>query len=380
MGIRIARWVVTIVGLISGFALAHYSLGPLESILQISLSVLDRTSIVTLVTVLGGLLGYAGSVPLLNSVWKGTSWAENRLERMSIPDILSGVAGLSIGLIINFLLAGSLARIPWAGNFLPTASAVVLGYLGLSVGVKKREEIVGLLGHLAPRWRSDRSRDGRDRDLSEGSYVMSPKILDTSVIIDGRIADVCKTGFMEGPLVVPGFVLEELRHIADSSDPLKRNRGRRGLDVLDTIQKLGAPQVQIMDHDPSGPDDEEVDSKLVRLAKATRGKVVTNDYNLNRVAQLHGVQVLNFNELANALKPIVLPGEDMTVQVIRDGKESGQGVGYLDDGTMIVIEGGRRHIGESIGVQVTSVYQTGAGRMIFARPAGNNARHGKVAE
>jgi len=380
MGIRIARWVVTTVGLISGFALAHYSLDPLESILQISFSVLDRTSIVTLVTVLGGLLGYAGSVPLLNSVWKGTSWAENRLDRMSIPDILSGVAGLIIGLIINFLLAGSLARIPWAGNFLPTASAIVLGYLGLSVGIKKREEIFGLLGHLTPRWRSERGRDGRDQELSDSSYGLSPKILDTSVIIDGRIADVCKTGFMEGPLVVPGFVLEELRHIADSSDPLKRNRGRRGLDVLDTIQKLGAPQVQIMDRDPSGPDDEEVDSKLVRLAKATRGKVVTNDYNLNRVAQLHGVQVLNFNELANALKPIVLPGEDMTVQVIRDGKEPGQGVGYLDDGTMIVIEGGRRHIGDSIGVQVTSVYQTGAGRMIFARPAASNARQGKVAE
>lgn len=373
MGIRIARWVITIIGLASGFAVAHYSLGPLEAILDTTLSVTDRTSVLTLVAVLGGLLGYAGSVPLLNSIWRGTSWAENKLEKMPIPDILSGVVGLSIGLIINFLLAGSLARIPWAGNFLPTGSAILLGYLGLSVGIKKREEIGSLLGLLNPRLRSDRDRGSREHS------VVSAKLLDTSVIIDGRIADVCKTGFVEGPLVVPSFVLEELRHIADASDPLKRNRGRRGLDVLDTIQKLGTPAVQIMDRDV-GSSDEEVDSKLVRLAKTMRAKVVTNDYNLNRVAQLHGVKVLNVNELANALKPVVLPGEDMVVQVIRDGKEHGQGVGYLDDGTMIVVEGGRRHIGEHVPVQVTSVYQTGAGRMIFARPKGPNLRAEKLAE
>jgi uncharacterized protein YacL len=371
MGIRIARWVVTVLGLAGGFALAHYSIGPLEDILHITLSVTDRTSILTLVAVLGGLLGYAGSVPLLNSIWRGTSWAENKLEKMPIPDIMSGVVGLSVGLIINFLLASSLARIPWAGNFLPTGSAILLGYLGLSVGIKKREELGALLGLLNPRLlsRLDRARQ---------EPAASAKLLDTSVIIDGRIADVCKTGFLEGPLVVPGFVLEELRHIADASDPLKRNRGRRGLDVLDAIQKLGSPAVQILDRDAGV--DEDVDSKLVRLAKQMKAKVLTNDYNLNRVAQLHGVRVLNINELANALKPVVLPGEDMVVQVIRDGKEHGQGVGYLDDGTMIVVEGGRRHIGEHVPVQVTSVYQTGAGRMIFARPKGPGLRAEKAAE
>ena len=371
MGILIARWVITLTGLAGGFALAHYGMDPLQSIIDYNLSVTDRTSILALVSVLGGLLGYAGSVPLLNSIWRGTSWAENKLGKMPFPDILSGVAGLIIGLIINRLLADSLARIPWAGGFLPTASAILLGYLGLSVGIKKREEIAYLIGLFAPRLR----REAAPRD-SGGP----PKILDTSVIIDGRIADVCKTGFVEGPLVVPAFVLEELRHIADATDSLKRNRGRRGLDVLDAIQKLGKPQVQILDRDV-GADNEEVDSKLVQLAKKMKARVVTNDYNLNRVAQLHGVEVLNVNELANALKPVVLPGEDMTVQVIRDGKEQGQGVGYLDDGTMIVVEGGRRHIGEQVPVQVTSVYQTGAGRMIFARPRGANSRAlDKVAE
>lgn len=371
MGIRIARWFITIVGLVAGFAIAHYGMTPLSAVIGVELTVTDRTSILTLLTVLGGLMGYAGSVPLLNSVWRGTSWAENKLEKMPIPDILSGVAGLIIGLIINFLLAGSLARIPWAGHFLPTASAIVLGYLGLSVGIKKREEIGGLIGAVAPRLRADKPRG----DHSAGAI---PKILDTSVIIDGRIADVCKTGFLEGPLVVPSFVLDELRHIADASDPLRRNRGRRGLDVLEAIQKNGSPAVQIMDRDPFGED--EVDTKLVKLAKMMKGRVVTNDYNLNRVAQLHGVHVLNVNELANSLKPVVLPGEDMTVQVIRDGKEQGQGVGYLDDGTMIVVEGGRRYIGEQVPVQVTSVYQTGAGRMIFAKPRQLVVRSEKAAE
>ncbi len=370
MGIRIARWFITILGLVAGFATAHYGMGPLGEAIGVELTVTDRTSILTLLTVLGGLMGYAGSAPLLNSVWRGTSWAENKLEKMPIPDILSGVAGLIVGLIINFLLAGSLARIPWAGHFLPTASAILLGYLGLSVGMKKREEIGGLIGSIAPRLRGDRPR--------EHPAGAVPKIMDTSVIIDGRIADVCKTGFLEGPLVVPTFVLEELRHIADASDPLRRNRGRRGLDVLDSIQKLGSPAVQIMDRDPGGND--EVDSKLVKLAKLMKGRVVTNDYNLNRVAQLHGVHVLNVNELANSLKPVVLPGEDMTVQVIRDGKEQGQGVGYLDDGTMIVVEGGRRFIGEQVPVQVTSVYQTGAGRMIFAKPRQLMTRNEKAAE
>ena len=191
-------------------------------------------------------------------------------------------------------------------------------------------------------------------------------------IIDGRIADVTKSGFLEGPLVIPNFVLQELRHIADSSDVLKRNRGRRGLDILNRIQKELDAEVVISDRDYD--DVTEVDSKLLRLAQDLSGSILTNDYNLNKVAELQGVQVLNINELANAVKPVVLPGEEMLVRVIKDGKESGQGVAYLDDGTMIVVDGGRRHIGENVGVLVTSVLQTAAGRMIFAKPkAGEKA-------
>lgn len=369
-GLRIARMMITFVGLGFGFAAAYYALPLAEHLFGADLSGTDYTSIMTLITVLGGLLGYAGSVPLLNSILRSTSWAENRLQKIPMQDMLSGVAGLIIGLIIANLLAGSLARIPWAGTLLPTAGSVILGYLGLSVGIAKREEIGALVTLIAPRRFERQSRESAvDRGI---------KVLDTSAIIDGRIADVCRAGFLEGPLVVPGFVLEELRHIADASDPIRRNRGRRGLDILEEMQKIPGAMVQISDRDPGGNVD--VDTKLVRLAKTMKARVVTNDYNLNRVAHLHGVKVLNVNELANALKPAVLPGEEMNVQVIRDGKEQGQGVGYLEDGTMIVVEGGRKHIGEQIPVQVTSVYQTGAGRMIFARPKSNSERNMKAAE
>ncbi|MDI6829523.1 MAG: PIN domain-containing protein, partial [Armatimonadota bacterium] len=192
-----------------------------------------------------------------------------------------------------------------------------------------------------------------------------PKVLDTNVIIDGRIADVCRTGFLEGPIYVPSFVLEELRHIADSEDFLRRARGRRGLDILNQMQKeLNLIIKSFETVDPT--DAEEVDEKLVKVAKDIGGCIVTNDFNLNKVAELHGVTVLNVNELANALKPVVLPGEELTVSIIKEGKESNQGIAYLDDGTMIVVEGGKKHIGETIDVVVTSVLQTVAGKMIFA--------------
>jgi len=192
------------------------------------------------------------------------------------------------------------------------------------------------------------------------------KVVDTSVIIDGRIVDIWRTGFLEGELIVPSFVLKELQHIADSSDQLKRNRGRRGLDVLNILQKeLNCP-VKI--ENVELPEGAEVDTELLKIAKKLGAKVLTIDYNLNKVASVHGVDVLNINELSNAVKPIALPGEEMVVQVIKDGKENGQGIGYLEDGTMIVVDGGRRYIGERINVLVTSVLQTAAGRMIFAKP------------
>ena len=195
---------------------------------------------------------------------------------------------------------------------------------------------------------------------------MYSKILDTSVIIDGRIFDICQTGFVEGPLVIPGFVLNELRHISDSADGLKRNRGRRGLDILNKIQKELSIETQIYEED--FPEIAEVDAKLLKLAQVLNGKVVTNDFNLNKVAEFQGVPVLNINELANAIKPVLLPGEEMKVVVMKDGKEASQGIAYLDDGTMIVVEGGRKFISEEIMVVVTSVLQTAAGRMIFAKP------------
>ncbi len=203
-----------------------------------------------------------------------------------------------------------------------------------------------------------------EQKISSGRDLL--KILDTSAIIDGRIADLCKTGFLEGVLIIPHFVLNELQKIADSSDPLRRNRGRRGLDILNKIQKENQVSVRIFDMDYE--DLAEVDTKLLRLARELEAKVVTNDFNLNKVAELYGVEVLNINDLSNAIKPVVLPGEEMIVHVLRDGKEYGQGIGYLEDGTMIVVEGGKNYIGLNIEILVTSVLQTSAGRMIFAKP------------
>jgi uncharacterized protein YacL len=236
---------------------------------------------------------------------------------------------------------------------MPTARALLsllLGYLGVAIALRKGEELKGISSRLFPK-------------VARGSGGY--KILDTSVIIDGRIADICDTGFLEGTLIVPQFVLRELQQVADSSDSLRRNRGKRGFDVLQRIQRL--PKVKVEIHDLDFPRVREVDRKLIECAKALGGKVITNDYNLNRVAELSGVQVLNINELAGALKPVVLPGEVMNVHVLKEGKESGQGIAYLDDGTMVVVDHGKKYLGQSVDVTVTSVLQTTAGRMIFTR-------------
>ena len=246
---------------------------------------------------------------------------------------------------------------PILNTVAPILLTLLFGYLGFQVGFKKKEELLGLFSKQKKKpveEETDKSTDG------------GLKILDTSVIIDGRIADICQTGFLEGTIVIPQFVLAELQHIADSSDVLKRNRGRRGLDILNRIQKELKMKVEIYEGDFE--EIHEVDSKLVKLAKITNGIVVTNDFNLNKVCELQKVSVLNINDLANAVKPVVLPGEEMRVQVIKDGKEHNQGIAYLDDGTMIVVEEGRNYIGKHIDVLVTSVLQTSAGRMIFAKP------------
>jgi uncharacterized protein YacL len=271
-------------------------------------------------------------------------------------DLISGIGGMVLGLLISTLMYPVFNLFEGAGKIIPVVLTLALGYIGFQVGRHKKEELTGFLSVLRTDQRADESVKA----------VEEHKILDTSVIIDGRIADICKTGFIEGTLVIPEFVLEELQHIADSSDLLKRNRGRRGLDILNRIQK--ELDVKVLIYEGDFDDIAEVDSKLVRLAKALQGKVVTNDFNLNKVCELQGVSVLNINDLANAVKPVVLPGEEILVQVIKDGKEHGQGVAYLDDGTMIVVEGGRDYIGTTMEVLVTSVLQTSAGRMIFAKP------------
>lgn len=282
-------------------------------------------------------------------------WLERALLPIPGHDMVAGTVGIIIGLAIGTLLVQPFRVIPIIGPYLPILSNLLLAWVGMMVAVKKREDIFTAFRPY---------KTSQDLSARDKGKVMA-KILDTSVIIDGRIADICDAGFLDGKIIIPGFVLEELRHIADSSDALKRNRGRRGLDILNRIQKeLNIPVHVLDDTEDEGL---EVDSRLVKLAQRLGGKVVTNDYNLNKVCELQGVPVLNINELANAVKPVVLPGEEMDVQIIKDGKESGQGIAYLDDGTMIVVDGGRSFIGDEISVLVTSVLQTAAGRMIFAR-------------
>jgi uncharacterized protein YacL len=277
------------------------------------------------------------------------------LARLPMDQLAAGGTGLTAGLIISLLLYPATTWLGGMSDWVRLAFACLLGYAGLRIGLEKKEE-------LGSFWKSGKWNTAK----SEEKWAHEHKILDTSVIIDGRIADICKTGFIEGTIVIPQFVLEELQHIADSSDLLKRNRGRRGLDILNKIQK--ELDVQVLIYEGDFEEISEVDSKLVKLAKLLHGKVVTNDFNLNKVCELQGVSVLNINDLANAVKPVVLPGEEIMVQVIKDGKEYGQGVAYLDDGTMIVVEGGREFIGSVTEVLVTSVLQTSAGRMIFAKP------------
>lgn len=273
---------------------------------------------------------------------------EERFTKMTLKEIVINVGGIFIGLILANLLGIPVLQYGIIGTLIVLALNLILGYLGYEIAQRKKEEI-RILEHCAS---------------SEHGFA-KPKILDTSVIIDGRILDILKTGLIEGKILIPTFVLEELRHIADSSDGLKRNRGRRGLDILNEIQKQLKVPVEIVELDYK--DIAEVDSKLLKMAQEMDAIVVTNDFNLNKVADFQGVFVFNINELANAVKPIVLPGEDMEVTVIKDGKEDGQGIAYLNDGTMIVVEGGKRHIGETIKVLVTSVLQTAAGRMIFTK-------------
>jgi len=356
---KISKVVLIIIGMVLFYQLTsmfinYYVLG---NLLIAQFGVLSPIVISVIGGLIGGLILFIISPRLINWGKRTSTWIITKLQKTPINEIMYGFFGLIMGLIVANLLSRAFLLIPFVGKYLPILANIGLGYLGINIFLEKKEEI----SHLLPSGKFG----GKDKpNVKVEGY--KPKVLDTSVIIDGRIADICETGFLEGKLVIPSFVLDELRHIADSSDLLKRNRGRRGLDILNKIQKELNATVEIYEGDFE--DIVEVDSKLVRLAQLLEGQIITNDYNLNKVAELQGVQVLNINELANAVKPVVLPGEEMVVQVIKDGKESGQGVAYLDDGTMIVVDGGRKHIGKNIGVLVTSVLQTAAGRMIFAKP------------
>ena len=283
---------------------------------------------------------------------------EEKLVKMNLKELSFSLLGCIIGLAIANLIGIAFNGFGPLGTGVIILLNIVLGFLGFRVARKKKDEInVSNLKNVLA------NPDSKKNMIAYGR----PKILDTSVIIDGRILDLLQTGFIEGKILIPNFVLEELRHIADSSDSLKRNRGRRGLDILNEIQKQLSVPVEIVDYDPK--EALEVDSKLLKMGEKMDAFVVTNDFNLNKVAEFQGVRVLNINELANAIKPIVLPGEEMQVTVIKAGKENGQGIGYLNDGTMIVVEGGNRFIGETKNVVVTSVLQTAAGRMIFTKIA-----------
>jgi uncharacterized protein YacL len=355
---------------------------------------------------LGGIAIAAGLVAVALIPWvvvAPSRWVFDQIRKAELSDLLAAAVGLVVGLIIAALLAIPLSQLKFLGlgTYLPTIAAVLFAWLGIAVAVLRKDDFARVFsaafsGRAARKAaREEREREEREQEEREQEervveehgrlrdrFAKKSKpaeriLVDTSAIIDGRVADISQTGFIPGTLVVPRFVLEELQHIADSADSMRRNRGRRGLEVLQRLQKESPVPVEISDADAEGVP--EVDAKLVKLARQWKCAIITNDFNLNRVAELQGVKVLNINELAHAVKPILLPGEEMAVKIMQEGKEIGQGVGYLDDGTMIVVENGKSFIGSTIDVTVTRVLQTVAGRMIFAQPkqpsghAGNGA-------
>ena len=364
MGKNIARFFIVLVGLFIGpgiVALIYELLGRIHNTTNPYALVTDWITLLIFIGsgILSGIIILFLSKPLVNFIFRSAGEADKKLSKLPASVVLSAVIGLILGLLVAYLLSwlvnsilGSL--VAWIAGILNVFIYTICAYLGVSILVRHRPEFLdsGL---------SRRSREEKGKDNTQAR----PKLLDTSVIIDGRIFDICKTGILEGALIIPEFVLDELRHIADSADDLKRNRGRRGLDVLKRIQTELDMPVKIVHAEVDEATD--VDSKLLFLAKKMDGIVVTNDFNLNKVAAVKGVRVFNLNELSNAIKPVVLPGEDMLVTIVKDGKEPGQGIAYLDDGTMIVVEGGQNEHNKPMPVVVTSVIQTAAGRMIFAK-------------
>ncbi|NEW62510.1 PIN domain nuclease [Granulicatella sp. zg-ZJ] len=313
--------------------------------------------------VIGGIFGLLCSFLLSNKIIAILESVEKFLDNKSPLYLLFGSIGAIVGLVIGTLLSiiFNYIQIPGVSDILPVVLIVSFGYLGFRVGTRRPDNWKKVAQQLKPQQVETEILQRR-----EGDTFYRHKVLDTSVIIDGRIADIVDTGFLEGTLVVPLFVVHELQYIADSADSLKRAKGRRGLDILNRLQKSESITVDIYEGDFE--DIPEVDSKLVKLAKVLEGTVLTNDYNLNKVCEFQNVKVLNVNELANAIKPVVLPGEEMTVLIVKDGSERQQGIAYMEDGTMIVVEDGKHYMNEQLDVVVTSALQTAAGRMVFAKP------------
>ena len=376
---KILRWIWTILGGLFGyglFVLGRYLL--IRFGYDIQTTPAQQYFTAGILVVLFAIISFK-LVPLITrQSRKVAANIGNDLQGVSASDIIAVVMGLIAGLIVAFLITQIYAMI--TNRYIYTAVTIVtyliMGYLGVVVASSKGREIVAQVINLRigenGQENGQQSTQQNRFSISRGSkskknQTGTPKILDTSVIIDGRIAEIMKTGFLEGPIVIPEFVLVELRHIADSSDALKRTKGRRGLDILNKIQTDYGIEIYNTDNEKTLKDIPEVDVKLLKLAQLMNGKVVTNDFNLNKVATINGVDVLNINELANTLKPVVIPGEKMTVTPVKQGKDSNQSIAYLDDGTMVVVEDGRKAIGETTEITVTSVLQTAAGRMIFGR-------------
>ncbi len=363
---NLLRGVVSVIGLIIGYFISEILLTiPQIASLNYLSTTIAMVIFVVAISVIFGLIFYIISPTIYKGISNLIEYIEKSMQKMSITEILYGTFGAVIALVLMTFIAEPINGIPKLGPIILILLNVLAAVIGAEIMIKKKEDITTLLVNI----KKPVIREKKVKEAAKESIKGIPKVLDTSVIIDGRIFDICETGFIEGPLVIPNFVLDELRHISDSSDSLKRNRGRRGLDILNKIQKELSIETQIVDDD--FPKIAEVDAKLLKLAQKIEGKVITNDYNLNKVAEFQGVPVLNINELSNAIKPVVLPGEEMKIDIVKDGKESSQGVAYLEDGTMIVVEGGRKYIGQTTDVVVTSVLQTAAGRMIFAKPKDN---------
>lgn len=355
------RFLIILIGLILGYLLSNAFL---ESDLIFVENRVLNFGIKILTSLIFALIFYFISGRLEELLKLLIKEIESELYEVPLSEIVLAAIGLMFGLLIAFLISQIVLsfKLGFFGSVISLLIYIIFGYLGLSLSVKNKDSILNI---FKENQFSVRNRDKDEKNDLVINLDKSAKVLDTSAIIDGRILEIAKSDFLEGPLILPVFVLEELQHIADSSDSLKRNRGRRGLEVINAIQELQTIEVIIVDR--KYEEISEVDSKLVRLALDENAKIITNDFNLNKVAEVQGIKVLNINELANALKPVAIPGETMYVQIIKEGQEQNQGVAYLDDGTMIVVENGKKHIGESKEVLVTSVLQTNAGKMIFAK-------------